>query len=91
MCLDPAFCICVFFFFPSATFILGDKVTVHALFTHCSRTVHTLFMHCSQDPRLLYSEKNIKNESHGTIHPFKNYFAIVFSVFSKISCIQTNL
>ena len=26
--------------------------------------------------------KNIKNESHDTIHTFKNYFAIVFSVFS---------
>ena len=26
--------------------------------------------------------KKIKNESHNTIHTFKNYFAIVFSVFS---------
>ena len=32
----------------------------------------------------------IKNRSHGIIHTFKNYFAIVFSVFSfsKISSIQ---
>ena len=27
---------------------------------------------------------------HSTIYTFKNYFAIVFSVFSKISCIQMN-
>ena len=32
----------------------------------------------------------IKNGSHGTIHIFKNYFAIVFSVFNKINCIQMN-
>ena len=32
----------------------------------------------------------IKNGSHGTIHTFKNYFAIVFSVFSKISYIKTD-
>ena len=30
----------------------------------------------------------IKNGSHGTIHTFKNYFAIVFSIFSKINSIQ---
>ena len=43
---------------------------------HCS-------LHCSRT-------KNIKNESHDTIHIFKNYFATVFSVSAKISCIQTN-
>ena len=32
---------------------------------------------------LLFSKKNIKNGSHGTIHTFKNYFAIVFSVFNN--------
>ena len=26
--------------------------------------------------------KNIKNESHDTIHTFKNYFATIFSVFN---------
>ena len=41
-----------------------------------------LFTHCSWDPQSLYSEKNNKNGSHGTIHTFKNYFATVFSVFS---------
>ena len=45
----------------------------------------------SLNPQLLYSEKkNIKNRSHDTIHTFKNYFITVFSVFSKISCIQSN-
>ena len=39
------------------------------LFMHCLYTVHVL--------------KNIKNESHDTIYIFKNYFAIVFSVFSN--------
>ena len=31
----------------------------------------------------------IKNEYYGTNHTFKNYFATVFSVFNKISGIQT--
>ena len=36
--------------------------------------------------------KNIKNESHDTIHTFKNYFGIVFSIFSfsKNKLIQTD-
>ena len=38
----------------------------------------------------LFRKKN-KNESHGIIHAFKNYFVTVFSIFSKISDIQTNL
>ena len=28
--------------------------------------------------------------THNTIHTFKNYFTILFSIFSKISCIQTD-
>ena len=35
-----------------------------------------------------YEQK--KKEWTVTFHTFKNYFAIVFSVFSKISCIQTD-
>ena len=56
-------------------------------------TVHALFMYHSRDSQLLYSKKYIKNESHGTIHIFKNYFATMFSisVFNKISSIQTDL
>ena len=39
-------------------------------------TVYILFTYCSR--------------SHDTIHIFKNYFTIVFSVSTKISSIQTN-
>ena len=34
-----------------------------------------------------FSNFFITNESHGTIHTFKNYFTTVFLVFSKISSI----
>ena len=30
----------------------------------------------------VHAFKNIKNEFHSTIHTFKNYFTIVFSVFN---------
>ena len=60
-----------FFFSPARVFALGDKSTVHALLS----TVHALFS-------TVHGLKNSKNWSHGTIHTFKNYFAIVFSVFS---------
>ena len=63
--------------------------TVHVLFTHCLRTAHALFT--GPTTTLFRKKIYIKNGSHDTIHPFKNYFATVFSVFSKISCIQTNL
>ena len=51
------------------------------------RRQKSLFMHCSSTVHVF---KNIKNGSHDTIHTFKNYFAIVFSVFSKMSGIQTD-
>ena len=54
-------------------------------------TVYILFTHCLWDPQPLYSEKKIKNGSYGTIHIFKNYFATVFSVFSKISSVRIDL
>ena len=48
-------------------------------------------MHYSRDPQtLLFNNFFIKNEFHGTIHTFKNYFATVFSIFSKINNIQTH-
>ena len=48
-------------------------------------------VHCSRDPQISFFNKTfIKNGSHSTIHTFKNYFATVFSVFSKISGIQTD-
>ena len=40
-------------------------------------------VHCSRDPQTSFFNKTfIKNGSHGTIHPFKNYFVTVFSIFS---------
>ena len=83
------FCICVFllslffFFFFSAAHVSEEtKFTVHVLFN----TIHTMFRYCSRTVHGTYShfihKKNIKNRSHGTIHTFKNYFAIVFSIFS---------
>ena len=49
-------------------------------------------VHCSWDPQtsFFFNKTFIKNGSHSTIHTFKNYFATVFSVFSKISDIQTD-
>ena len=37
---------------------------------------------------VLFSKKTFKIESHGTIHIFKNYFTIMFSVFR--TAIQTD-
>ena len=37
-----------------------------------------------------FSNFDVKNRSHGTIHIFKNYFTIVFSIFNKKSGIQTH-
>ena len=36
-----------------------------------------------------FTQTFIKNGSHNTIHIFKNYFTTVFSIFNKISGIQT--
>ena len=36
----------------------------------------------------LFSKKNFKTESHGTIHTFKNYFVTIFSVFSNKRCVM---
>ena len=82
-----------FFFFLDARGLHGIPCTMHCSGNtmHClGDTMHCSMgsMHCSWDPQSPYSGKNIKNESHDIIHIFKNYFAIVFSVFSKISGIQ---
>ena len=45
------------------------------------------WIHCAGDK---VHCSRIIHGSHATIHTFKNYFVIVFSVFSKISCIQMN-
>ena len=66
-----------FFFLSFFLFLMNTDYTVQE--TLC--TVHGTHNHFVQ-------EKKIKNGSYGTIHTFKNYFATVFSVFSKINCIQ---
>ena len=73
----------VFLFFWCTGFWVGDKVIVHA---H-KIIVHALFIGLTST---LFRKKYIKNGSHGTIHTFKNYFTTVFSIFSKISYIQTD-
>ena len=46
--------------------------------------VNSAHQHCPRVPQTpLFSIIFIKNGSHGTIYTFKNYFANVFSVFSK--------
>ena len=46
-------------------------------------------VYCSRNSQTsLFSNFFIKNGSHGTIHIFKNYFATMFSIFSKICGIQ---
>ena len=67
-----AFSSSFFFFFTRFSF-RGQL----ALFTHCSCTVHRTHNHFIQ-------KKKIKNGPHSTIYIFKNYFAIVFSVFNFI-------
>ena len=57
---------------------MNSNCTVHApgftvQETKC--TAHWTYKHFVQ-------KTNIKNKYHGTIHSFKNYFVIVFSVFS---------
>ena len=81
--LRLAFCILLLFFFSffHGFQLLGNKF--YYLFI-----VYTLFMHCSWDLQPLYSEKNIKNRTHNTIHTFKNYFITIFLVFNKINCVQ---
>ena len=77
------------------------KLKVRLLFMNSSRIIW-LFnsfsatsvgpVHCSRDLQIsLFINFFIKNGSHGSIHTFKNYFTTVFSVFSKISSIQTDL
>ena len=53
-------------------------------------TVHETYNYFIQKKKNIYIYIYIKNGFHGTIYIFKNYFATVFSVFSKISCIQTD-
>ena len=62
---------------------LFDYSSVNSALMYCSRVLQTS----------IFSHLFIKNESHGTIYTFKNYFTTVFSVFSfsKINYIQMDL
>ena len=76
--LKPAFSVfCFYFLVPAVLFDqVNRKQYIHAPFT---------------DPQIsLFNNFFIKNRSHDTIHTFKNYFATVFSVSTKISSIQTD-
>ena len=70
------FCISRFFFFlMRSTFQCFSMGSMHSLWNSQTSFFNKTF---------------IKNGSHDTIHTFKNYFVTVFSVFSKISSIQTD-
>ena len=84
------------FFFSFFFFFVSCSRGQRLLFMNSSRTFPTfssLYQSCGSralfmNPQIpLFSNFFIKNESHDTIHTFKNYFAIVFSVsvfnFSK--------
>ena len=74
-------CVCVFLFI---IFLL--RSAFHVEFCLSMGPVY-----CARDSQTYFFNKTfIKNGSHGIIHTFKNYFAIMFSVFSKISGIQTD-
>ena len=78
----------VFVFFFQQVWTVTHTIHAHRFIMQETKyTVYILFTHCLWDPQPLYSEKKIKNGSYGTIHIFKNYFIIMFLVFSKISCI----
>ena len=72
-----AFCIFFTFLFFALVSILGDKV-----YYLC--TVYVLFMKLTT---ILFRKIYIKDWFHDTIYIFKNYFNIIFSIFSKINCI----
>ena len=89
-----------FLFFIRSWFHVGHRSISgsHALCTEPTSTlnVHTLVwngtasgsVHYSRDLQTsLFNNFFIKNGSHSTIHTFKNYFTIVFSVFSQITYI----
>ena len=65
--------------FLSFCFFFSQCMNGNITWIHCARDkIH--WMHCSRTV----------HKSHGTIHTLKNYFAIVFSISAKISCIQTS-
>ena len=65
-------CVCLFVFF----FFFFKRVLWLWCFSGGSRVLFT------RPTNLFFFKTFIKNESHDTIHTFKNYFTIIFSVFS---------
>ena len=79
----------IFFFYLSRDFWLFYQCTINTSKISDGQCTPMGLVHCSQDPQtLFFGYFFIKNGSHSTIHTFKNYFATMFSVFSKISGIQ---
>ena len=85
VCVSQAAFLFLFFFFMrfGVTWLLFMYCLLNSnrkCWLFCSKQcINVLFM----DPQIpLFSNFFIKNESYGTIHTFKNYFATVFSVFS---------
>ena len=77
-----AFLSCRFLFL----FFFGSAHTCWLFYSE--QCIRALF----RDPQiLLFSKFFIKNRSHSIIYTFKNYFATMFSVSTKISSIQTDL
>ena len=52
---------------------------------------HYIYVLFTDSQISLFNNFFIKNEFYGTIYTFKNYFAIVFSVSTKINSIQMDL
>ena len=74
----------LFFFFFSFFFLVPSALFDQVNYEQCIRALFT-------DPQIpLFNNFFIKNGSHDTIHTFKNYFPMVFSVSAKINSIQTD-
>ena len=92
MCLDSRFArftFCVFFFLLFLFFFMRFSFRGQlALFMHCSLIVHILFT----GPTSLYLEKILKMSLTTLFTHLKIILlqCLQFSVFSKISCIQTD-
>ena len=82
MCLDSAFSaesrVAFFHFF----FFFFLRLDSNLTWVYCQETKITVYALFITVHSIVHALKNIKNGSYDTIHTFKNYFAIVFSVFS---------
>ena len=66
----------------------GVFLFIFIFFSACVSTLGDK-VHCSRDPQPLIQKKNLKI-GPTALFTFKNYFVTVFSIFNKISCLQTN-